>query len=116
MDDVNHARNYVYGFSPLKDLGFGLPSSKGWKKYKSTMNSSMFKDMRIGYTKKLENGDFARIRFDWDEVKGAHYNIEITVKSDPLRKGTHKMAVAFDCAGSPCSKSQAMKIAQKINN
>jgi hypothetical protein len=112
LDDVNQARSLTYKFPAFEDLGFGKPGGRGWKSYTSRHPHSALQGKKIGWEIKNEHGH-ARIRMDWDPVKGGHYNIEITEKN-PMRHETHKLAISFLCGGQKCTEQQVLKMVNKM--
>jgi hypothetical protein len=96
---------------------FGTPSSgphTGWKPFKSRMNKSKFNGKYVGFEKKLDDGTYARYRLDWDPVKKAHYNVEMTVIDDMGKTKNVKFATKFDCNGTPCSEDQINKFVDRM--
>lgn len=109
--DASQARALAMRFSAFKDMGFGLPG-KTWKPYVGRLEKSGLYGKRVGWETSNAKG-FARVRLDWDPVKGAHYNIEITEKVEGVSK-THKLAISFECQQRVCTEQEVLKMAEGI--
>ncbi len=113
LDDVNQARRTAYNLPALKDLGFP-PVGKNWEPFVVKMESSSLKELRSGWQFKTANGDVARVRLDYDPVKGGHYNVEV-FKKGASGKEPAKLAITFNCNGKPCTGDQIKKMAKGFN-
>lgn len=117
LDTVEDARKFAYQNPLFEKYGFGYQGADelgGWSRFESNFKNSPFNGMVTGWTKKLDNGNWARVRLDWDPVKGAHYNTELKVFDDTGKFKTIKFASEFKCSGLPCTEKQAMKLVQAL--
>ncbi len=112
VGDVNQARTYAFRFPAFKDFGFPDPGGKGWVPYNSRLPKSGMFGKKVGYEIHNSNGH-ARLRFDWDDQNGAHFNIEITERTG-VAPTTHKVAIGFPCNGQPCTESQYKQLAESM--
>lgn len=113
VGDVNQARKLAYNFPALKDMGFPA-IGKSWEPFVVKMERSSLKGLRSGWKHINEAGDIAIVRLDYDPIKGAHYNIDITKKT-MKGKEPYKLSIEFDCNGLPCTGDQVKKLAQNFN-
>jgi hypothetical protein len=112
---LEEARNFVYKNPMIKELGFGdVSAGNGWEKFTVNMERSILYGKRTGWEKKLPNNDYMKIRLDYDPVKGAHYNVDMRIAGANGKRETIKYAVAFDCAGKPCTEKDVLKMAELI--
>lgn len=115
VNTIEEARNFVYKNPMTKELGFGdISGGNGWEKFTVNMERSTLYGKRTGWEKKLANNDYMKIRLDYDPAKGAHYNVDMRITGANGKRETVKYAVAFDCAGKPCTEKEVLKMAELI--
>jgi hypothetical protein len=110
VGDIGQAKTLAMRFPAFEDLGYGLPGGKGWQLRPVTMESSVLKGKNVVWQTGDGKNGHAIARLDWDPVKGGHYNIEMMDKD----KVTHQLAIKFLCNGSPCTKEEVLKIAERM--
>lgn len=108
------ARNYVLRFPALHKRGLGEKTYRWQKVYGRLEKSSTFGKF-IGWEEKLDNGDFARFRYDYDPEHGPHWNIEIAMHEIDGSRHTYKLAVGFLCSGQNCSEELAHAYLEQMN-
>jgi len=113
LADINQARSFAFRFPAFRDLGFGLPNAQSWRRYRGRLESSDLHGRNVGWEISNAQGH-ARVRLDWDEVKGGHYNIEIQ-RLHNGRNETHRLAVQFQCNNSPCSRQDVTRLAESMD-
>ncbi len=114
-DDISKARSSAYNFPLLKELGFeNINAINDWEKYASNLEKSDFYGLNIGWTKKLENGNVARIRIDWDKKLGGHYDLEFYYKDSFGQNQKAKASIAFGCNGKKCTQKQIRRYVNSL--
>jgi hypothetical protein len=113
LGDINQARAYSMRFPAFDELGFGQPGTTGWKRYACRMPKSVLNGKNCGFEISNERGH-ARVRLDYDPVKGAHYNIEITPRVNGASEQSAKLAVLFPCNGRKCSELEIGAMADRM--
>lgn len=112
VSDVNQARSVAYNNAVFKEFGFDWTTSSS---YKSRLPISDSFGKKVGVeVNDPSSGSILRIRLDWDESQGAHYNVEITHKNDNVKVNTLKYAVTFACEGRRCSKDEYNKFISQL--
>lgn len=112
LDTFEQARNLAYNFPPGKALGANFADYTKRERFIVTMESSLFKGKPAGWQQRLPDGSLARIRFDWDEKKGAHFNVEYmkVMNKNTGAKENYKAAIEFLCQGRKCTQEDALKL------
>jgi hypothetical protein len=108
VGDVNQAKVLAYRFPAFEDLGFGKPGNAGWTRIEGKLERSGLHGKKVGWRIENEKG-IAEVRIDWDPKIGAHYNLEMSEG-----KTRHKLAIAFECGGKPCTEAQVIKMAERM--
>lgn len=102
LQNASNATKYSYRFPGFEYFKFGKPDlENGWKKFTSNFSKSPLNGKVVGLEKKLDNGNFARIRIDIDEAGKPHYNIEMKIKDGGYKgdpSGNYKTRIDFQCA------------------
>jgi hypothetical protein len=104
--NFEEARNLSYFFPVLEEFGFGFPNAQTWTRTVCRLSKSRVLNRNVGWEITRADGTFARVRLDYDPVRGAHYNIEMTVRNGAGRTENHNVAVLFKCAGQMCTEDQ----------
>jgi hypothetical protein len=113
VSDINQARSLAFNNSVFKELGFDWTTSSS---YQSRLPLSDAFGKKVGVeVHDPKSGSLLRIRLDWDEGKGAHYNVEITHKENQVKVNTLKYAVGFLCGERKCSKDEYSKFIFQLN-
>lgn len=109
--DISQARNYSMNFPAIRDLGFPPLNANTWRPHtKRAVGGSRAGGMRDGW-QITHNGQFGRVRLDYDQAKGMHYNIEL----EDSRGRTHKLAIEFKCNNRPCSEADYLQAMRALN-
>jgi hypothetical protein len=112
LADISQARSFAFRFPAFRELGFGSPNANTWRRYQGRLAASDLHGHNVGW--EISNGQgHARVRLDWDEHKGGHYNIEIR-RLHNGRNETHRLAVQFQCNNHPCSRQDINRLAQSM--
>ncbi len=105
IGDINQARSFIYNFPIIKSMNFGnINELNNWSRYHSKLDKSMFHGFQTGWEKSLPSGEHMRIRIDWDEKLGGHFDFELKYHDKQGRKNLANMSVAFDCNKTKCSE------------
>lgn len=112
--DFESARDMVLDLPILQELGYGRPNIGEWRIFQSNLPRSALYGRMVGYQRRLPNGNLATVRLDWDETKGAHYNIEIEGPDGNLRTVNYDLAVTFRCGGVPCTEAQVYELQDRL--
>ncbi len=111
VGDISQARSYSMNFPAIRDLGFPPLNANTWRPHtKRAVGGSRAGGMRDGWEIN-HNGQFGRVRLDYDQNKGMHYNIEL----EDARGKTHKLSVEFKCNNRPCTEADYLKTMQALN-
>lgn len=119
LKDVATAKQYISNFKPMKDLGFDVENLAKWQPYASRMEKSIFYKKNVGWTQKMPDGSYARVRLDYEPLsvpnsKGLHFNVESSVKFPDGKSHTYKYAIKLLCGNHMCSESEALKMLESI--
>lgn len=112
LADISQARSFAFRFPAFRDLGFDLPNAHTWRRYQGRLEASDLHGKNVGWEISNAQGH-ARVRLDWDENKGGHYNIEIR-RLHNGRNETHRLAVKFQCNNHPCSRHEVNRLAESM--
>jgi hypothetical protein len=111
LGDISQARNYSMNFPAIRDLGFPPLNANTWRPHtKRAVGGSRAGGLRDGWEIN-HNGQFGRVRLDYDHGKGMHYNIEL----EDARGKTHKLSVEFKCNNRPCTEADYLRYMQAMN-
>jgi len=112
VSDINQARSLAYNNGVFKEFGFDWTTSSSYKS-RLPLSDSLGKKVGVEVSDP-SSGSILRIRLDWDETNGAHYNVEITNKNDQVKVNTIKYAVNFGCGGKRCTKEEDNKFISNL--
>ena len=105
LHDINQAKSFAMNFPAIRELGFPGVSKYDWRPHTKRLGTGA--GLKDGW-EIHHHGRYARVRIDWDDKIGMHYNIEI----EDQQRNLHKLAVAFECQKGPCTKEDFNRLIQ----